>query len=110
MLIIFILLRRNFWFRVRSVIVFFFKCVLHPLRNMQRVRVYFSYLDERLASTFEIQGAVLLRWLVTCFSAISILMLQGTQCISLPGINETGGEWRWLYPEDLKQLSLSVAN
>jgi CRP-like cAMP-binding protein len=97
MLIIFILLRRNFWFRVRRVIVSFFKCVLHPLRNMQRVRVYFSYLDERLASTFEVQGAVLLRWLVTCFSAISILMLQGTQCISLPGINEPGGDSRWLY-------------
>ncbi len=54
-------------------------------------------LDERLASTFDIQGAVLLRWGVTCFSAISILMLHGTQCISLKGINAPGEDRRWLY-------------
>ena len=59
--------------------------------------MYLTFLDERRRSSLKIQGAVLLRWCITCFSAICILMLQGTQCLRLEGINAPGGALRWLY-------------
>ena len=55
--------------------MFLFKTVVSPLSRMERVRLYLKFLDERSISSFQIQGAVLLRWCITCFSAISILML-----------------------------------
>ena len=44
-----------------------------------------------------VAGAVTLRWTITCFSAVTILMLQGTQCLRLDGIDAPGGDLRWLY-------------
>jgi CRP-like cAMP-binding protein len=96
-LIILMLSRRSVWLHVRRPIVFLFKTVVSPLSRMERVRLYLKFLDERSISSFQIQGAVLLRWCITCFSAISILMLQGTQCLNLQGIDARGGTLRWLF-------------
>jgi hypothetical protein len=96
-LIISFLSVRGSWLHVRRLLVFLFRSFVLPLRNFERARNYISVLDERLRSSFEIRGAVLLRWCITCFSALSILMLQGTQCVRLPGIDAPGGPLRWLY-------------
>jgi hypothetical protein len=97
MLIMFLLSRGSAWLHVRRVIVVFFRTMVRPLSKIERVRLYMSTLDERLASSFETQGAVSLRWTITCFSAVTILMLQGTQCLRLDGIDAPGGDLRWLY-------------
>ncbi len=39
----------------------------------------------RQSVDIEIRGLVVLKWLVTCFSAVAILMMQGTVCVHLDG-------------------------
>jgi CRP-like cAMP-binding protein len=96
-LLISFLSRGRSWSHVRQIIVFLLKSLVRPFTNFERARDYSAFLDERLASVIQIQGAVLLRWCITCFSAISILMLQGTQCVLIRGIGAPGGDLRWLY-------------
>lgn len=96
-LIISILSTKNSWLHIRRCLVFLCRVFVWPMSRWERVRLYVAFLNERLKESFQIQGAVLLRWGITCFSAITILMLQGTQCLRLRGIDASGGELRWLY-------------
>jgi hypothetical protein len=45
----------------------------------------------------EIRGPVLLKWAITCFSALSSLMMQGTACFRLNGFLEDTEHLRWIY-------------
>jgi hypothetical protein len=56
-------------------------------------------LQEMIAEreNIEIRGPVVLKWFVTCFSAISTLMIQGTLCFHLDGLRDAAGELRWVY-------------
>jgi CRP-like cAMP-binding protein len=95
--IISILSTKNSWLHIRRCLVFLCRVFVWPMSRWERVRLYVAFLNDRLKESFQIQGAVLLRWGITCFSAITILMLQGTQCLRLRGIDAPGGELRWLY-------------
>lgn len=51
----------------------------------------------RQSIEIEIRGPVILKWFVTCFSAVASLMMQGTSCIRLTGLLEAEDELRWIY-------------
>jgi hypothetical protein len=46
---------------------------------------------------FEIRGSVILKWSITCFNAVAILMMQGTTCFQLNGFPDAAGSRRWMY-------------
>ncbi len=45
----------------------------------------------------EIRGPVLLKWVITCFSALSSLAMQGTACYRLNGFLDAADDLRWIY-------------
>jgi hypothetical protein len=45
----------------------------------------------------DIRGPIVLKWFVTCFSAVATLMMQGTACIRLYGLFDPADELRWIY-------------
>jgi hypothetical protein len=50
---------------------------------------------DRKSVNIEIRGPVVLKWLITCFSAVATLMMQGTSCVNLDGLmgSNLGGYW-----------------
>jgi hypothetical protein len=63
--------------------------------------VFFATLREQFSSRqdteLEIRGPVLLKWAITCFSALSSLMMQGTACFRLNGFLDDTEHLRWIY-------------
>lgn len=51
----------------------------------------------RQSVDIEIRGLVVLKWLVTCFSAVAILMMQGTVCVRLDGLGDSNFGGNWIY-------------
>jgi hypothetical protein len=45
----------------------------------------------------EIRGPAILKWFVTCFSAVASFMMQGTACIRLTDLPGAENELRWIY-------------
>jgi hypothetical protein len=45
----------------------------------------------------EIRGPALLKWFITCFSATTTLMMQGTACYRLNGFRDADDHLRWIY-------------
>jgi hypothetical protein len=45
----------------------------------------------------EIRGPAILKWFVTCFSAVASLMMQGTACVRLNGLLDAADGLRWFY-------------
>lgn len=56
-------------------------------------------LRETYAKThkLEFRGSIVLKWFITCFNAIAILMMQGTSCFQLNGFSDAAGSRRWIY-------------
>lgn len=52
---------------------------------------------ERQKVDIEIRGPVVLKWLITCFSAVATLMMQGTSCVSLDGLMNSNIVGHWIY-------------
>ena len=53
--------------------------------------------DKRQTENIEIRGPIVLKWFITCFNAIAILMMQGTSCFQLNGFSDAAGSRRWIY-------------
>ena len=51
----------------------------------------------RQSIDIEIRGPVVLKWLVTCFSAVATLMMQGTACVRLDGLVDSNFFGNWIY-------------
>jgi hypothetical protein len=51
----------------------------------------------RLGLDIEIRGFVILKWFVTCFSALASLLMQGTACVRLEGLFDAADDLRWIY-------------
>jgi hypothetical protein len=45
----------------------------------------------------DIRGPVIMKWFVTCFSALASLMMQGTACVRLEGLFDAADDLRWIY-------------
>jgi hypothetical protein len=53
--------------------------------------------EKRQTENIEIRGPIVLKWFITCFNAIAILMMQGTSCFQLNGFSDAAGSRRWIY-------------
>ena len=74
---------------------YFQRCVARESEtSTQTVQESFT---QRQNASIEIRGPVILKWFVTCFSALSTLMMQGTACFYLNGLYEAAEERRWIY-------------
>jgi hypothetical protein len=62
-------------------------------------------ISQRVASTVEIRGPVILKWFVTCYSALASMFMQGTACFHLKGLQSSSGSWRWLYDGEVACFS-----
>lgn len=51
----------------------------------------------RQSVDIEIRGPVVLKWLITCFSAVATLMMQGTSCVNLDGLMNSNIGGNWIY-------------
>ncbi len=67
------------------------------INDSQALKSWKTLLVERQAMSIEIRGPVILKWFITCFSALSVLMMQGTACFHLDGLLDAAGERRWIY-------------
>jgi hypothetical protein len=96
-----ILAQKRVWMFFRSAI--FLTCLrlsffLDKFREPEPFKKTFrEQVLERQKVCVEIRGPVILKWFVTCFSAVSALMMQGTACYHLEGLGDAGGELRWIY-------------
>jgi hypothetical protein len=101
-----ILARRRVWKLVRSVIIhlslgFNRLCDIVPGNHMSRNSKDSSVLREKMVHRqsidIEIRGPVMLKWFVTCFSAVVSLLMKGTACFRLNGYVNAADDRRWIY-------------
>jgi hypothetical protein len=102
-----ILAQRRVWKFVRSVIIHLslgFNKLWdivpgnHMLSNSKDSSVYRQKMVHRLSIDIEIRGPVTLKWFITCFSAVTSLLMKGTACIRLNGyVNGADDTTRWIY-------------
>jgi hypothetical protein len=69
-----------------------FKYDTHSFTTKLRNRAF-----DRLNIDIDIRGPAILKWFVTCFSAVASLLMQGTACIRLSGLLDVSNEFRWIY-------------
>jgi len=109
-LMIAILARRRVWRVLRGLIIsvsFRFAKVLDLLSNYFSAHLLHgnarspATLQEQFVNRrsvdIEIRGPVILKWLISCFNAVAILLMQGTACIQLSGFPDAAGTLRWIY-------------
>jgi hypothetical protein len=102
-----ILAQKRVWSAVRSLIFQFLHMVADFAGRFQKIddskphqipeKTLKERIIERQTASFEIRGPCILKWLVTCFSALSALMMQGTACFFLDGLRDAAGSRRWIY-------------
>jgi hypothetical protein len=51
----------------------------------------------RQTADIDIRGPVILKWFLSCFSAMASLMMQGTACVRLEGLFDAADDLRWIY-------------
>jgi hypothetical protein len=102
-----ILLRRRAWRFLRGIII---SSSIRLVQFSDRVsniseRCHFSaslstrqqQIAARQTVDIEIRGPVMLKWLISCFNAVAILLMQGTACFRLDGFPDAAGKLRWIY-------------
>ena len=102
-----ILLRRRAWRFLRGIII---SSSIRLVQFSDRVsniseRCRFSassstrqqQISARQTVDIEIRGPVMLKWLISCFNAVAILLMQGTACFRLDGFPDAAGKLRWIY-------------
>jgi CRP/FNR family cyclic AMP-dependent transcriptional regulator len=102
-----ILAQKRVWSAVRSLIFQFLHMVADFASRFQKnddsklhqipEKTLKERIIERQMASFEIRGPGILKWLVTCFNALSALMMQGTACFFLDGLRDAAGSRRWIY-------------
>jgi hypothetical protein len=100
------LARKRVWKFTRNVLCFML------CRLLQVLEMIAGFLSKNTTSPFsmmrqkfldrqtveiEIRGPVLLKWFITCFSAVATLMMQGTSCIQLDGMADSNIGGNWIY-------------
>jgi len=100
------LTNQSVWLSVRNRIIscsLFFANVVEHCHSSNQVSPGPSSISakqrllERQTTVLAIQGSVFLKWFITCFSALSTLLMQGTACVRLSGLQDSVGENRWIY-------------
>jgi hypothetical protein len=54
-------------------------------------------INQRVTCNLEIRGPVIMKWFITCYSALSRIFMQGTACFQLKGLQDAAGERRWIF-------------
>ena len=69
----------------------------HMSRNSKDSSVLREKMVHRQSIDIEIRGPVMLKWFVTCFSAVVSLLMKGTACFRLNGYVNAADDRRWIY-------------
>jgi hypothetical protein len=105
--LIVILLRRRVWRFLRGIIISTsirwaqFLDFVSSITEVCHFSASFSTRQQQYAARqavdIEIRGPVMLKWLISCFNAVAILLMQGTACFRLDGFPDAAGKLRWIY-------------
>jgi hypothetical protein len=94
------LLRRlviNLLFGVTGFLDYIIKRRFKKDTNFDFAKTLHEQISLRQNITIEIRGPVFLKWVITCFSALGTLMMQGTACYRLNGFLDADADLRWIY-------------
>jgi hypothetical protein len=104
-----LLVQKRVWMVIRKTIICFMLGLIYILDILSRCKrsskngtISFviqtrKQLLRRQDVEIDILGSVVLKWLITCFSAVASLMMQGTACVRLTGLFDATDELRWIY-------------
>jgi hypothetical protein len=62
-------------------------------------------INQRVTCNLEIRGPVIMKWFITCYSALSRIFMQGTACFQLKGLQDAAGERRWIFDGEVSCFS-----